>query len=142
MAVDQNGGAEIALNAREYTAQGPMIGLIQSLDAADGVVDGNPVRIDLLRLANDPRDRPKATGYAHGSRIGKGRQPAFEHARIELVRLAVHVDIAAGEVRPHERIAAPHHTDHKLIDEGILGPPQGCDIKPGSGEERARIDFS
>jgi hypothetical protein len=64
-------------------------------------------------------------------------QPAVEHARVEFVRLAVDVDIAAREVRPHDRVAARHHAGDQVVDEGILGAAQRRQIEP-RGQEEAR----
>ena len=46
------------------------------------------------------------------------RKPPVEHARIELVGLAVDVDIAAREMRAHQRMAAFDHAGDQFVDEG------------------------
>ena len=51
--------------------------------------DRDPAAIDFLSVADDARDRAEPAGDPHRARIGEGRKAAVEHARIELVGLAV-----------------------------------------------------
>src|SRR5215471_4546244 len=119
-----------------------MIRLVQLFDPPEGIVYGNPLIINFLRVADDACDGTEAACHPHGARIGKRRQPSLEHARVELVGLAVHVDIAAGEMRAHQRMAALHHAEEKLVHEGVLGSPQRRQLEPCRGEKRTRIHAS
>jgi hypothetical protein len=47
-------------------------------------------------------------------------QAAADQRRIELIRLAVHVEIGAGEMRKKERRAELHDKGEELVDIGIL----------------------
>src|SRR5262249_58514562 len=105
-----------------------------------GLGDRDALVVDFLRVTNDAGDGAEAARYAHGAGIGEGGQAAVEHARVELVRLAVDVDVAARKVRPHQRMAAPGHAGDQLVDEGILGTAQGREIEPRRRQEFARID--
>ena len=140
MAVDQHGRAEIAVHPREQAPQRAVIGLVQPLDAPERVIDRDALVVDFLRVADHPRDRAEPARDPHRAGIGEGGQAALEHARIELVGLAVDVHVAAREMRPHQRVAALHHAEGELVDEGILGAAQGREIEPGRREESARID--
>ena len=124
MAVDQHGGAEIAVNAGEQPAQRPVIGLVEALDPADGVVHRNALGVDFLGVADHACDRAKPARDPHRTGIGERGQPAVEHPRIEFVGLPVHVDIAAREMRPHDRVAAPKHPQDQLVDKRILRTAQ------------------
>src|SRR5262249_4603953 len=62
-----------------------------------------------------------------------------EHARIELVRLAIDVDVAAREMGAHQWKAAPHHPGKEFIDKGILRTSQLRDLEPRRGQEGRRI---
>ncbi len=139
MAVDQHRGAEVPVHAREQPPQRPMVGLVQPLDAPDGVVDRNALAVDFLGVAHHAGHRAESARHPHGAGIGEGREPAVEHARVELVGLAVHVDIAAREMRVHQRIAAPNDAERELVDEAVLGPAQGQPVEPRGHQERARI---
>ena len=91
---------------------------------------GDALVVDFLRVADHARDRAEPAGHPHRARIGERRQPAVEHARIELVGLAIHVDIAARKMRAHQRIAARHHAGDQFVDEGVLRAPQRREIEP------------
>ena len=71
----------------------------------------------------------------------EGSRPV-EHARIELIGLAVDVHIAARKMGAHQRIAAPDHADDQLVHEGVLGAAQRRQIQPRRRQEGARIDAS
>ena len=129
MAVDQDRGSEIPVHAREQAAQGAVVGLVQSFDAPDRVVDRNALPIDFLGVADHPGDGPQPARHPHRSGIGEGGKAAVEHARIELVRFAVHVDIAAREMCTHQRITARHDTNCQLVDEAVLGAAQGRGVE-------------
>ncbi len=139
MAVDQHGGAEIAVQPGKKPPQRPVIGLVEAFDAGERVIDRNAAVVDFLGVANHPGHRAEAAGDPHRTGIGEGRQAAVEHARVELIGLAVHIDIAARKMSPHQRIAMPDHPGHQLIDETVLGTAQSRDIEPGLAQERRRI---
>src|SRR5271157_1199271 len=109
MAIDKNRGAKIPVNTREKASQGSMIGLVQPFDSPDRIVNGNPLAVNLLSVTDHPGDGTKPACHTHGSGIGKGRQPALEHARIELIGLAVNVHVAARKMGAHQWIAALNH---------------------------------
>src|SRR6185503_19497827 len=140
MAIDQHGGAEIAVQAREQTPQRPVIGLVQALDAGKRVVNRDALVVDFLRVADDARHGAKPAGDPHRARVGEGGQAAIEHARIEFVGLAIHVHEAARKMRPHQREALAHHARNQRVDETVLGAAQRGDIEARNGEELARID--
>ena len=140
MAIDQHRRAELAMNTGEQAAQRPVIGLVEALDAANGVVHGNALAVDFLRVADHAGDRAKSARDPHRAGIGKGRQPAVEHARVELVGLAVDVDVAAREVRAHQRIAAAHHARAiEFVDEAVLRAAQRRNVEP-RGRRGTRAD--
>ena len=140
MAVDQHRRAELAMHAGEQPAQRAVIGLVEILDAAERVIDRDALVVDFLRVADHARDGAEPAGDPHRTGVGERRQPALEHARIELVGLAVDVDEAAREMRPHQRIAARHHAEREIVDEAVLGAAQRRQVEPRALQERARID--
>jgi hypothetical protein len=106
VAIDQHGGAEIAMQPHEQAPQGAVIGLVQGVDAVQRFGDRDALIVDFLGVADHARDGAESAGDPHRAGIGERRQPAVEHARIEFVGLAVDVDIAAREMRAHDRVAA------------------------------------
>ena len=142
MAVDQHGRAEIAVHAGEQPPQRAVIGLVEALDPAQRVVDRNALVVDFLRVADHARDRAEPAGDPHRAGVGERRQPAVEHARVELIGLAVDVDIAAREVRPHQRIAARHHARDQFVDEAVLGAPQASARSSRDALQERRADRS
>ena len=103
MAVDQDGGAEFVVQPREQAAQRAVIGLVEPVDPPHRLVNRNALIVDFLGIADDARHGAEAARDPHRAGIGERRQPAVEHARIELVGLAIDVDVAAREMRPHQR---------------------------------------
>ena len=140
MAIDQNGGAEIALQPHEHAPQRAMIGLVEAVDPPQRFGDRNALIVDFLGVADHARHGAEPAGDPHRAGIGERRQPAVEHARVELVGLAVDVDIAAREVRPHGREAARRHAFDQFADETVLGAAQRRQIEPRGLQEFGRID--
>jgi len=99
-------------------------------DTAQYLVDGKPLAIDFLPVADHARDGAETAGDPHRARVGERGQAAVEHARIELVGLAVDVDIAAREMRPHQRIAALNDAESKLVHKTVLGAAKGRQVEP------------
>jgi hypothetical protein len=124
MAVDQHGEAELPDRPLHQPPQGPVIRLVESLDPLQRVLHRQPARIDFLRLANDPRDGAQAPGNPHGAGIDIGGELPLEHARVELVGLAVHVEIGAGKARLEERRADGRGSGEEILDIGVLGAAQ------------------
>src|SRR4029079_7564760 len=86
MAINQHRCAEIAMQSAEKPAQSPMIRFVQAFDALQGVIDRNALVVDFLGVANHSCDRSKASSDTHRPGIGKRRQTAVEHPRLEVVR--------------------------------------------------------
>src|SRR3974390_360723 len=107
-----------------------MIGLVQSFNPPQRIVDRNSLAVYLLSVSYHPGDGAQPPCYAHGSGVGKGWQTALEHARIELVGLAVDVHVAARKMGAHQWIASADHPDDKLVHEGILGTAQRSQVQP------------
>src|SRR5215468_3270561 len=142
MTIDEDRGTPVAMDFGDEPPQRPMIGLVQLFDPPEGIVYGNPLIINLLRVADDTCDRSEAARDSHGPCIGKRWQPSLEHARVEFVGFAVHVDIAAREVRAHQGMAALHHAEEKLVHEGVLGSSQRRQLEPRRGEKRTWVHAS
>ena len=140
MAVDQRRGPEFVVDVGEQFSQRPVIRLVQAFDPPQRVIDGKPLVVDFLGIADHPRHGAEPARDPHRTGIGEGGQPPLEHARIELVRLAVDVDIAAREMHAHQRLAAADHPADELVDEGILRTAQRGEIEPRGRQERARVN--
>jgi hypothetical protein len=67
-------------------------------------------------------------------------QPVAEQNRVELVGLAVDVEISAREVGVEQRGAETGHKSKQLLDISVLGASKGERIEPGSGEKGLRVD--
>ena len=120
--------------------QRPVIRLVERLDPPQRVVDGKPLAIDFLPVADHARDGAEAAGHPHRAGIGEARQAAGEHPRIELIGLAVHVDIGAGEIDPDRRKALFAQVSDQFVHERILGAAQRGEVDPGGVEKFGRID--
>ncbi len=120
--------------------QRAVIRLVKRLDPSQRVVDGKPLAIDFLPVADHARDGAEAAGHPHRAGIGKTRQASGEHPRIELIGLAVHVDIGAGKIDPNGRKAVFAQVSDQFVHERILGAAQRGEVDPGGVEEFERID--
>src|SRR5689334_9847222 len=97
-----------------------MVGLVQTLDPPQCIVDRDALIVDFLRIANHPGNGSEAPGDPHRAGVGKRWKTALEHARVEFVRLAIYVDEATREVRAHHRVAASHYARDEFVDEAVL----------------------
>ena len=71
MAVDQHGGAEIAMQPHKYSPQGAVIRLIQAVDPPQRFGDGNALIVDFLGVADDASHRAETAGDPHRAGIGE-----------------------------------------------------------------------
>ena len=71
--------------------------------------------------------------------VQRARQGAFEHAGIELVWLAVGIDVGARKAGGQQGKTQIGRTAEQFVDERVLGPPQGGDRHGGQGEEIRRV---
>src|SRR5215212_4493215 len=140
MAVDQNGLAERLRRAMHEVAQHAMIGLVEPFDAPERFIHREAPTINLLPVGDDPRNRAKAAGDAHGARVDEGRQPTVEHPGIEFVRFAVDVQVSAGEARGHQGSAERQHPREEAVDEGVLRTPQGQGVETRGRQESVWVD--
>lgn len=140
VAIDEDRVAELPGGALDEAAQHPVIGLVEPLDARDRLLDGDAAGIDLLPVGDDARHRAEPARHPHRARVGEGRKPPVEHARIELEGLAVHVEEGPREVRAHQRRAEADDAGEEPLDMRVLGAAQRQRVEPRPVEEGLRID--
>ena len=70
-----------------------MIRLMDGFDPPTRLAEGELAPVDFLPLRHHPRDGAQAGGDPRRPRRRKGGERVLEHPLIELVRLAVHVDV-------------------------------------------------
>ncbi len=126
MAVDQDGGAEVAVQPHEKRAAARDDRACRGPRSGQRVVDRDALVVDFLGVADHARHRAEPAGDPHRAGIGERGKSPVEHPRVELVGLAVDVDKAAREMRPHQRIAVLDHAGDQLADEAVLGAAQGA----------------
>ena len=140
MAVDQHGAAELPMRLCKQTGQGVVVGRVETVDPLERSSNGQRFAIDLVGLRHDAGDGAKAADHAHRLGIGVVREPIAEQNRIELIRLAVDVEIGAREMGIEERGAEFGDEGEQLLDIGILGAPKRQRIEPGGGQEGGGIN--
>ena len=79
--------------------------LVEPVDAVERLGQRQAVAIDLLAVGNDAGDGAQPTHDTHRLGIGVRRHRLGEKLRIELIGLAVHVEIGAREARRDQRHA-------------------------------------
>src|SRR5262245_25145216 len=142
MTIDQHRGTKIAMQTAEKTTQRPVIGLVQAFNALEGIVDRDTLVVDLLGIADHSGHGSKASRYAHRPRIRERWQAAFEHSRIKLIRLAIHVDKTARKMRAHHRVAAAHDACDQIVDKAVFRSAQSGDVQAAGCQKFARIGRS
>ena len=81
-----------------------MIRLVKRLDPGEHFIEGAQfVSVDLLQIADHARHGAKAAGDPHGARVGKAWQARLEHARVELIGLAIEIEVGPREARADQR---------------------------------------
>ena len=113
---------------------------VQPLDALEGGADRQPLAIDLLGIGDDAGDGAEPAHHARRLGVGELRQPAGEQLGIELVGLAIDVEIGAREACRDQRRAERHDRLEQLVDVAILGLAQGVRIEPGGLQEGLGVD--
>jgi hypothetical protein len=118
-----------------------VIGPVGELDPAFDPVQAEGRAID--RLAGDPARNRAEPGSGLG-RIGIDIfwQRLAEQPGIELERLAVGVDIGAGESGLQEGCSEGRRGVEQAIDPGILQPPELGDREPGLAQQAGRLDLA
>jgi hypothetical protein len=99
-----------------------VVGLVDFLNAAQGLFDRKTVAIDFVVFADDLRNGAQATGHSDGTYVGVCGQPAVEHFRVQLIRFPVYVQIGSWKMRSQKRGAKRYHMGEEVIDIGIFGP--------------------
>ncbi len=116
-----------------------MIGVIEALDPLSCLGETKLPRIDLLPAGDDAGNRPETHADARRAGIDKARKRVGEHIRIELVGLAVDIEISAREAGRQQRGAEAGSGGEELVDKTVLRAPKGARIEPRCGEEIHRI---
>ena len=113
--------------------------MVQRLDPRQALGDGDRLPVDGLRLADDAGYRTEPCGDPQRTGVGEIGQTALEHARVELVGLAIDVEIGAREARPQEGRSERHAAQEQFVDEGVLRAAQRQRVEARKLEEAARI---
>ena len=116
-----------------------MIGPVQPLNPLLRLREAELFRVNFLTAGDDPSDRAETHTDPRRSRINKFRQGVGEHARIELVGLAVDVDVGAREAGRQQRGAEARAGPEEFVDKAVFGPPQSHRVKPRGAQEISRI---
>jgi hypothetical protein len=139
MAVDQHRVAELLMGAAEQRLQRLVVRLVDRVDPAERLGDGQPAGIDVEPLADHLGDRAETAGNARRPDVCERGHRVREHARIEFPGLAIDVEIGARKIRGKQRRAERRGRAEQFVDEAILGAPDRHPVEPGHGEETVGI---
>ena len=101
-----------------------MIGAVEPLDPRHRLVGAELARIDLLARRHHPRDGAEPHLHPRRGAVDEGRQRILEHRGIEFIRLAVGVEIGAGETRAQQRRAKIGRGAEQRVDIGVFRAAQ------------------
>ncbi len=93
---------------------------VELLDPGEHARQAQPVGIDLFAVGDDPGDRSEAARDADGLGVGVSRQRLVDEFRIELVGLAVEIEVGTGKTGADQRRAELRDRLEQKIDEAIL----------------------
>ena len=128
------------LPPRQQRAQRGVIGRVEAVDALERRNHGQRRAVDLVGFRDDAGDGAEPAHHAHRLGIGVMGEAVAEQRRIELVGLAVDVEISAREMGIEQGGAHVGHEAEQLLHIGVLGAPQRQGIEPRGREKGAWID--
>ena len=76
MAIHNDHGSERLMRLVDQPTQRAVIGLVERLDSRQRVVNGKPLAIDLLPVADHARNGAETARHPHRSRVGETWQPS------------------------------------------------------------------
>src|SRR5690606_23214677 len=120
MAVDKHNISELDIAFVEHVGEQPVIGKIERLDAVFRFAEAERTTVDLSGVAHKARNRAKPAGNADRGAVYIGRQPVGKHGRIELIGLAVEVEIGPRYVDPDQRSAKADDAGKDPVDMAVL----------------------
>jgi hypothetical protein len=130
VAIDENGDAKALAGRLQQLGQGRMERAIQPLDALEGGADRQPLAIDFLGIGDNSRNGAETADHACRLRVGELRHAAGEQLGVQLVGLAIDVEIGAREPRRDQRRTERDHRLEQLVDIAIFRLAQGVRIEP------------
>ena len=101
-------------------------GAIEPLDALECSPDGQPLAVDLLGVGDDAGDSAQPADHAGRLGVGELRQAADEKLGIELIGLAIDVQVGARKARGDKGCAELDNRREQLIDDSSLPTCAGC----------------
>ena len=96
--------------------------------------------VDLLAVGDDAGNGAEPAGNPHRLRVGEIGQRLDEQLWVELVGLAVNVEIGAGKAGRDQRCALGRDRHEQLVDEAVLRLAQGVRIEPRQLEKVGGVD--
>ena len=114
-----------------------MVGLIKPLDAGERGFERERAAVNLLLVVDDARDRAEPANGAQRLAVDEIGQAAVEKKGVELIRLAIDVDVGSGKMRVHQHGAMLRRGGQEFLHIGVLGFAQRLRRKPG-GLHKAR----
>ncbi len=124
----------------EELSQGQMIGPVHRLDTASGLGEGELAVVDLAPLGHQAGDGAEARGHPRGACAGEVWQVVLEHRRVELIGLAVHIDVGARVAGEQQAAAVPRGGLDQLVDQGVLGAAHRHLAQPRGGAHVGGIE--
>jgi hypothetical protein len=120
MAIDKQIAAEQRRRLFDEPAQRPVIGSVQLFDPSLRLGETKLLGVNLFTAGNNPGDRAQTHPHPRRSCIDEFRQSVDEHVWIELVGLAIDVDIGAREAGRQQRCAEPRPGREEFVDKAVF----------------------
>jgi len=103
MAIDEDRVTEPLSRALDEPGQGGMKRHVEPVDALERCRERQPGTVDLLPVGNDAGDRAEPADDPDRLRIGEVGERLGEQLGVELIGLAIDVEVGAREARRNQR---------------------------------------
>ena len=137
MGIDQKGRAKEAVSLLDQTRQGSVVGPPAGLKPTLDFVGWNTATIDGLAACGHAWDHAQARCHTRRPMVERTWQGPFKHPRIELIGLAIGVDIGAWETSRKQWNAQGGRGGEQLVHEGVFRPAQ-CSKRNGGDFQEIR----
>jgi len=142
VAIQQQAEAEALQKPLDLAAQGLVVGDVAALDPLERGDDGEPLAVDRLAVGHHAGDGAQPRRHPRAAAVGVVGQGLVEELRIQLVGLAIGIDVGAREERADRYCAQARGLAHQFVDVAVLRTAQIVGIEHGGRQHVLGIELA